>query len=67
MSGNVALIVAIVAGLWVVPALARFAPELVNGLLVLMIVGVILFNSDRWIPVMNSAAGAFRQAIRPGT
>jgi hypothetical protein len=52
---------AIVIGFFVVPIVAPAAPEIVNGLLLLLILGAILLNSDVWLPYLAQLGAAFNQ------
>lgn len=51
--GNRAIVVAgIVAGFFVVSFAASYSPQLVNGVLLLVLVGTVLGNADRWLPYL---------------
>ena len=57
--GNQAIVVlGIAVGFFVVPVLAKVSPELVNGVLALILIGVILMHSDQWLPLLNQFGGA---------
>lgn len=59
---NPVIVLGIVAGFWIVPTMARFSPVIVNGFLVLLLVGIIFGNADRWLPILD----AFGKAIEEG-
>jgi hypothetical protein len=62
--GNRAIVVAgIVAGFFVVSFAANYSPELVNGVLLLILVGTILGNSDRWLPLLAQFSNAGSASI----
>jgi predicted phage tail protein len=46
------VVIGIAAGVFIVPVVAGAAPELVNGLLLLMLVGALLMNSSKWTPYL---------------
>jgi hypothetical protein len=50
--GQTLLIVGLIGGFVVVPMVANVAPVFVNGLLLLVLTGTLLFNSDRWLPYL---------------
>lgn len=50
---------AILAAGLILVALADYAPHLVNGVLVLILSGVVLKNSDVWIPWIQGISGSF--------
>jgi hypothetical protein len=65
MSDDAVVIGGIAIGFVVLPWLAGVAPELVNGLLLLLIIGAVLLNSPRWLPYLTqfgSAAGKASEA-----
>lgn len=54
-------VILVAGGFIIVPLVAKVAPTLVNGFLILVLFGLILFNSDRWmkyLPGATLAAGA---------
>jgi hypothetical protein len=62
MMGNQAVVVGgIVVGFFLVPMVAGAAPEIVNGVLLLLIFGTLLMNSDRWIPYLEQFGNAINQ------
>ena len=57
--GNDAVVVGgIVVGFFVVSAVAGVAPEVVNSLLLLMLLGALLLNSSKWIPYLSQFGDA---------
>jgi hypothetical protein len=56
------IVAAILIGFFAVPWLASGAPEVVNGLLVLLILGSLLLNSSVWLPYLAQLGAAFNQA-----
>jgi hypothetical protein len=61
---NGVVVLGIVVGFWVVPTAARFNPTLVNGLLLLILVGIVLGNSSRWTPILSAFSSAVSEATR---
>lgn len=53
-----ALLALVVAGA-VMVVLADYAPTLVNGVLALILAGVILNNQSRWVPTLNGLVNAY--------
>lgn len=66
--GNRAIVIAgIVAGFFVVSFAANYSPELVNGVLLLILVGTILGNADKWLPYLSQFSTAGSRAVgQPG-
>lgn len=60
------VVIGIVVGFIAVPALASAAPTLVNGLLLLMLVGALLMNSDRWVPFLAQFGNAVSAPTKGG-
>lgn len=58
------IVLGIVAGFFVVSFAAGFSPELVNGVLLLILVGTILGNADRWLPVFAQFSRAGSSSIK---
>jgi hypothetical protein len=58
-SNNGIVVAGVVVGFFAVPALAGAAPELINGLLLLLIIGTLLMNSGRWLPYLIQFGSAF--------
>lgn len=56
LSGTGLRVIVFVAGFIIVPTLAEAQPELVNGLLLLILAGIILTNYRRWLPYLTGAA-----------
>lgn len=52
ISGRALVIAGMVLGFFIVPRLAQVAPTLVNGFLLLVLVGALLFNYQRWLPYL---------------
>lgn len=66
MSGDAVVIGGIVVGFVAVPWLAGYAPELVNGLLLLILIGTLLLNGGRWIPYLAQFGNAIDQPAPAG-
>lgn len=63
--GNRAIVLlGIAVGFLLVPSAASFAPELVNGVLLLILIGIILGNADRWLPYLSQFSGASTTALK---
>jgi Na+/citrate or Na+/malate symporter len=63
-STTVLIVIAFVAGFFVVPYAARFAPRFVNGLLLIILLGAIVGNMDRWLPWFTGAFGGATSSIK---
>lgn len=64
MMGNRAIIVlGIVAGFFVVSFAANYAPTFVNGVLLLILIGTLLGNADRWLPMFTHFGAAVDDAL----
>lgn len=61
MSNTSVVVGAIVIGFFLVPIVAGAAPEVVNGVLLLLIFGALLLNSDVWLPYLSQLGAAFNQ------
>jgi len=61
ISGRALVIAGMVLGFFIVPRLAQVAPTLVNGFLLLVLVGALLFNYQRWLPYL----AAFETTPKP--
>ena len=61
MNRDTTLLIGVGAGFLVVPLMAGAAPTVVNGFLVLLLVGVILMRSDSWLPWLTTFSSAFAQ------
>lgn len=62
--GNRAIVVlGIVAGFFVVSFAANYSPQLVNGVLLLILIGTILGNADRWLPYLSHFGTAGSSAV----
>jgi hypothetical protein len=62
--GNTAIVVVgLAAGFVVVPVLAQANPELVNGFLVLILVGMVLIRSSQWLPLLTQFSTATSGAV----
>jgi uncharacterized membrane protein YphA (DoxX/SURF4 family) len=57
--GSQAVVVGgILVGFLVIPMVAGAAPEIVNALLLLMLLGAILMNSNKWVPMLANFGNA---------
>jgi hypothetical protein len=57
--GSQAVVVGgILVGFLVIPMVAGAAPEIVNALLLLMLLGAILMNSSKWVPMLANFGNA---------
>lgn len=63
LSGTALIVVVLIAGYAVIPSLASVAPEVVNSLLLLILIGAIGLQSSRWLPIMQ----AFTDAVTAST
>jgi hypothetical protein len=52
VGGQGVLVLGLVVGLFVIPPLARAMPVAVNGFLLLVLLGSLLINRDRWLPYL---------------
>ena len=52
------VVIGIAAGFFIVPVLAGAAPQLVNGLLLLILIGALLMNSSKWTPALAQFGNA---------
>ena len=72
ISGKALLIAGLLLGFFLIPPLAEASPKVVNGFLLLVLMGILLMKQDQWLPLLarfNSAAGvpAERQTYKtPG-
>lgn len=64
MSSRGIVVLGIIVGFFVVPFAANYSPELVNGVLLLILVGTILGNADRWLPWLSQFSNAGSSAVR---
>jgi hypothetical protein len=62
MGNQVIIVCGILVGFLIVPMAAGAAPEIVNGLLLLMLAGAVLMNSSKWIPSLASFGNAISAA-----
>ena len=62
MGSQALTVIAITVGFVVVPQLAGAAPEAVNGLLLLMLLGALLLNSHVWLPYLAALGTAISAA-----
>jgi len=58
LSNDLVVIGVIVVGFVAVPMVASWAPELVNSLLMLLLVGALMLNSARWLPYLSQFGDA---------
>jgi hypothetical protein len=66
MGNQVIIVCGILVGFLAIPIVAGAAPEIVNGLLLLLLIGAILMNSEKWIPYL-AAFGDAISAPAPAT
>lgn len=59
MDNNTILIAGVAAGFVVVPLLAGAAPTAVNGVLILILVGIVLMRSSSWLGWLSEFTSAF--------
>lgn len=65
MIGDRAIVIlGISVGFLLVPSAASLAPELVNGVLLLILIGIILGNADKWLPYLNQFTAAATPNIK---
>jgi len=57
-SNTFVIVVMLAVGFVAVPTLASWAPELVNGLLILLLIGAILMNDALWLPYLAQFGNA---------
>lgn len=54
VASRAGLVVVVLAGFVLVPTIAKAQPTLINGFLILLLVGVVLGNSSKWLPYLNA-------------
>lgn len=60
VSGNVAIVIALLIGFVLVPWTARNVnATMVNGFLLLVLIGTVLGNTNRWLPYVAQIGAAF--------
>jgi hypothetical protein len=62
---NATVVIAIIGGFFVTSFLAREYSTIINALLLLILIGVVLSNADRWLPYLTGLGNA--QLTRPST
>lgn len=63
--GNRGIVVAgIVAGFFVVSFAANWSPEFTNGILLLILLGTLLGNANKWLPYLNKFGTAGSAAVK---
>jgi hypothetical protein len=67
VSNTSVIVGAIVLGFFLVPIVAGAAPEVVNGVLLLLIIGALVLNSDVWLPYLRQLGGAFAEPTPQAT
>jgi len=60
-SNDAVVIGGLAVGFFLVPTVAGAAPEVVNGLLLLILLGALLLNSDKWLPFLTQFGNAVSQ------
>lgn len=58
------VIVGILVGFFVVGVAAQWSPELVNGVLVLILVGTVLGNYPKWLPYLSHFGNAVPSSVK---
>lgn len=69
VSTGVIAVLVLGAGFVLIPTLASASPELINGFLILVLVGIILGNSGKWVPWLtnlSSIPGTIGGQTHPG-
>ena len=61
MSNDAVVVGGLVVGFFLIPTVAGAAPEIVNGLLLLILLGALLLNKDRWLPFVTQFGNAVSQ------
>lgn len=62
--GNRGIVVlGIIVGFFVVSFAANYSPQFVNGVLLLILIGTLLGNADRWLPWLKQFSNAGSSAI----
>jgi hypothetical protein len=67
VSNTGVIVGAIVLGFFLVPVVAGAAPEVINGVLLLLILGALLLNGDVWLPYLTQLGAAFTQPAPEAT
>jgi len=57
IGGKGLLLAGLLVGFFVIPPMADASPRVVNGFLLLVLVGSLLYNRDRWLPLLNRFVG----------
>lgn len=53
-TNNMVVILGLVVGWFAIPIMAQASPEVVNGLLLLILLAALLVNYQKWVPALNS-------------
>jgi len=53
IGGKGLLIAGLLFGFFIIPPLANANPKVVNGFLLLILVGILLMNYERWLPLLD--------------
>jgi hypothetical protein len=65
VSSHAVVIGGIIVGFIVIPMVAGAEPEIVNGLLLLMLFGALLMNSTIWLPYLKQFGNATSKTPAP--
>jgi len=57
IGGKGLLLAGLLVGFFIIPPLANASPKVVNGFLLLVLFGSLLFNRDRWLPAFERFSG----------
>jgi hypothetical protein len=57
IGGKGLLLAGVLAGFFIIPPLANAAPRVVNMFLLLILTGILLLNSDQWLPLLDRFVG----------
>lgn len=60
---NAIVLVAIVGGFYASTFAARYNATLVNGILLLILIGTVLGNADKWMPYLTALGEAGTPAV----
>lgn len=57
IGGKALLLGGLLFGFFIIPPLANASPRVVNGFLLLILLGSLLFNNERWLPLLDRFVG----------
>jgi hypothetical protein len=58
MNPNAMVAVGVIGGFFAASFFARYNAQVVNSLLVLILIGVVFSNADKWLPYLTSVGNA---------